>query len=82
MNHIEHHASDNNETRTLRCRELNDQFRKTFLGGTIVATQGVQALDEKILNQLRPAIQSFDAFIISNDPHREHDFGEVNISGV
>lgn len=82
MSQIENPVSNNIQPAKLQCRELNDQFRKTFLGGTIVVTQGVQALDNNILDQLMPAIQSFDAFTTSNNPLGEHDFGEVKINGT
>ncbi len=70
------------ELRAQKCRALNDQFRQTFHGGTIVVTQGVQALDSSVMDQLMPAIQSFDNFTADNDPYGEHDFGEVIIAGI
>lgn len=73
---------DSQDRQTELCRTLNDRLRTTFTGGTIVATQGVRALEDKTLNQLMPAIQSFSAFTTDNDPYGEHDFGEVTIDGV
>lgn len=70
------------DLQTELCRQLNDRFRKTFTGGTIVATQGVRALEDKTLHQLMPAIQNFEAFNPDNDPYGEHDFGEVTIDGI
>ena len=73
---------DSQDRQTELCRTLNDRLRTTFTGGTIVVTQGVRALEDKTLNQLMPAIQSFSAFTPDNDPYGEHDFGEVTIDGV
>jgi len=73
---------DTQDQQTRLCRQLNDRLRTTFTGGTIVATQGVRALEDRTLNQLMPAIQSFKAFTPDNDPYGEHDFGEVTINGI
>jgi len=75
-------SQETQDLQTELCRKLNDRLRRTFTGGTIVATQGVRALEDKTLNQLMPAIQSFDAFSPDNDPYGEHDFGEVIIDGI
>lgn len=64
-----------------KIRELNDAFRTTFVGGRIVMTAGVNALD--IIKQiaLSHAIRTFDKFDLSNDPHHEHDFGSILFDG-
>lgn len=66
---------------THRIRVLNDNFRCTFVGGSVVMTPGVaeQPLDTKARVIL--AVQSFDQFTNDNDPHREHDFGSFKIGG-
>ena len=43
-----------------RIRELNDQFRQTFIGGRILLTRGVQALPIEVANKVIQAIQTFD----------------------
>jgi hypothetical protein len=82
MSLSEQPATEAHEQRAQKCHALNDQFRQTFLGGTIVSTQGVQALNDTALDQLIPAIQIFDNFNANNDPYGEHDFGEVTITGI
>lgn len=63
-----------------RVRELNDLFRTQARGnGSIVLTQGVQALGETFLVAAADAIRSFDAFSEDNDPWGEHDFGAVEV---
>ena len=42
--------------------QLNDQLRRTFLGGTVVSTVGVQSLPEGTQKALIQAVQSFDRF--------------------
>ena len=64
---------------TTKIRELNDQFRQTFLGGNILLTTGFQSLEADIQAQAIEAIQNFDNFTKDNDPYGEHDFGEVVI---
>lgn len=56
-----------------KIRRLNDEFRRTFCGGKVVATQGVSALPDmfEVVQQVR----EFSDFDESNDPHHEHDFG-------
>ena len=55
--------------------QLNDQLRRTFLGGTVLSTIGVQSLPVAIQQEVIQAVQSFDNFDEDNDPYCEHDFG-------
>jgi hypothetical protein len=64
---------------TARIRELNDTLRTTFLGGTIVVTNGVAALASEVRSQLLAAVRQFDAFSADDDPYGEHDFGAIKI---
>ena len=57
----------------------NDKFRKTFLGGKVMLTAGVES-DEN-LNKIIAAVKSFDNFTEENDPHKEKDFGKISIDG-
>jgi Protein of unknown function (DUF3768) len=62
-------------------RLLNDNFRRTFVGGRVVMTQGVAELPLDVRARLILAVQSFDKFTSDNDPHGEHDFGEIELGG-
>ncbi len=64
-----------------RIAALNDAFRRSFLGGQVVMTPGVQSLDSKQLQALIGTVQGFDTFNEDNDPYQEHDFGTVTIQG-
>ena len=66
---------------TPRIRALNDQFRKSFLGGQVVIALRVQALSVPLLRELVHKVQSFDQFSQENDPHGEHDFVSVEVAG-
>jgi len=61
-------------------RRKNDVFRKTFIGGRIVITQGVQYSPH--LETIFSKVKSFDDFNDGNDPYGEHDFGKVVIEGT
>ena len=70
------------ESKTDRIRSLNDAFRRTFVGGAVMITQGVEAMPLDQRRSLLQRIRSFDAFSEDNDPHHEHDFGSVDEAGV
>ena len=64
-----------------RFRALNDALRKQHRGGTIVITQGVQALGAETIQRIDVAISAFEGFTPDNDPYGEHDFGSVQVQG-
>jgi hypothetical protein len=65
-----------------RIRELNDAFRRTFVGGTVMITAGIEALPVEQRRSLLQKVRAFDVFTDDNDPHGEHDFGAVDEGGV
>ena len=65
----------------------NDAFRKAVLirpqtNGRCNLTRSVAALEKDALERVKEAISSFSEFNTDNDPHREHDFGAVEVDGV
>jgi len=64
---------------TDRVRVLNDNFRCTFVGGSVVMTPGVNELPLDTKARVILAVQSFEQFTSDNDPHGEHDFGSFEI---
>ena len=72
------HRSDSAE----RVRQLNDAFRRTFVGGVVVATAGVAALPVDQRSSLLTKVRAFADFTEDNDPHGEHDFGVVEEGGA
>ena len=65
-----------------RIRALNDAFRRTFVGGMVMITAGVEAMPVDQRRSLLQKVRAFDAFTDDNDPHGEHDFGAVDEGGV
>src|SRR3984957_19059626 len=65
-----------------RIRTLNDAFRRTFVGGAVMITAGVEAMPREQRRILLEKVRAFDIFTDDNDPHGEHDFGAVDESGV
>ena len=70
------------ESRTDRIRDLNDDFRRTFVGGAVMITAGVDALPVEQRRSLLQKVRTFATFGEDNDPHGEHDFGAVDEAGV
>jgi hypothetical protein len=63
-------------------RALNDAFRRTFVGGMVMITSGVEAMPLDQRRSLLQKVRAFDTFTDNNDPHGEHDFGSVDEGGV
>lgn len=61
---------------------LNDRLRVHGRGGRILQTQGIQSLGEEQQRKTFAAIRRFAAFTPDNDPHGEHDFGEITVDGT
>jgi hypothetical protein len=69
-------------TKTDTIRALNDVFRRTFVGGAVMITAGVEAMPAERRRSLLEKVRAFDAFSEDNDPHGEHDFGAIDEGGV
>ena len=61
---------------------LNDQLRKTGVGGTIMITQNVRRLAGYDAEALAAALANYDEFDCDNDPHGERDFGDLTLFGT
>ena len=66
---------------TATIRALNDRFRQTLQGGTVLMTAGIVALGPERQAEIVAAVQAFDAFDPDNDPWGEHDFGSIEVAG-
>lgn len=60
---------------------LNDAFRKSFSGGQIMMTAGVDALPDMVKAAALQKVATFGDFTEDNDPHGEHDFGSFELVG-
>ena len=65
-----------------KIRELNDSFRRTFIGGRVMKTDGVAILKGGVQQRLIDEIRAFDRFEKGNDPYGEHDFGSIKLEGA
>lgn len=64
---------------TQRIRELNDTFRTTLSGGSLMLTAGIVALGAEMQHRVIEGVRNFDAFTPDNDPYGEHDFGSLEV---
>jgi hypothetical protein len=74
-------STDPQSDRTRGIRQLNDAFRRTFLGGRVLVTPGVGSLSPESNAELLERVRTFSDFDADNDPHHEHDFGAIDIAG-
>jgi hypothetical protein len=74
--------SDTTVSTTDRIRVLNDDFRRSFVGGVVLITAGVEAMPVEQRRLLLEKVRAFNDFTDDNDPHGEHDFGAIDESGV
>ena len=63
-----------------RIAELNDALRTNFAGGKVMMTRSVAVLPEGERAAVLTAVRSFQDFNRDNDPHGEHDFGQVEVN--
>ena len=62
-------------------KTLNDNFRKTFIGGRVMLTAGIRAKTQDEIAEILEKVRSFDNFTTANDPYGEHDFGSFDYKG-
>lgn len=62
-------------------RTLNDDFRRTFSGGQVLITPGVQDCGSDSIPEILKLVQCFSDFNVDNDPYHEHDFGKFEYRG-
>ena len=64
-----------------RIWQLNDRFRRSGVGGSILVTPGIQAMGEGAMRTIVGEVTRFDQFDHDSDPHGEHDFGALDHAG-
>ena len=73
--------SEGSQIKTARIRELNDQLRCKSVGGRVVITRGIEALDSHAAAKVLAAVAGFDDFTEDNDPWGEHDCALLTVDG-
>ena len=58
---------------------LNDALRRTFTGGRVMKTDGIDGLDTSVEAKVMRAVRNFAQFSGDNDPFSEHDFGSIEV---
>ena len=69
----------------VECEEIarkNDVIRRSFIGGLIFLTSGVEALEAADKEAVLRKVREFDDVNEGNDPYGEHDFGSITHDGV
>jgi uncharacterized protein DUF3768 len=70
------------EFRKKRIRRLNDALRRGEAeNATVVITSGLQARGQEFTEAVCIAVSCFGDFSEDNDPHKEHDFGAIDLQG-
>ena len=64
-----------------RIRELNDELRKTGIGGKTYMTRGIIAKGADFIAKAQAAVRAFSGFDGDNDPWQEHDFASLEVDG-
>lgn len=62
-------------------KTLNDNFRKTFTGGQVLLTAGINAKPVDDVAHILSMVRNFNKFTPDNDPYGEHDFGSFYYEG-
>lgn len=60
---------------------LNDNFRKSFIGGQVLLTAGIAAMSSEDKANIISLVQNFNTFTPDNDPYGEHDFLSIDYKG-
>ena len=81
MNNNAHLAEEDQANNTQMIRKINDQFRRTFFGGSVMLTSGITSLGANAQRAILSQVREFKDFGPTNDPHGEHDFGSFAYQG-
>ena len=74
-------ATSGNVPRSEVIASLNDHLRKTGQGGSIMITSNLRRVTGFDAAVLASALANSDRFDRNNDPHGEHDFGDLTLWG-
>ena len=61
--------------------KLNDDFRKSFIGGEVLLSAGIAAMSSEDKANIISMVQNFNDFTHSNDVYGEHDFLSIDYKG-
>lgn len=75
-------SDEESRQRAARIAALNNAFRTTGQGGTVLATRGIIAKGETFVALALAQVRAFATFTADNDPYGEHDFGAFTLLGA
>ena len=61
--------------------KLNDNLRRTFTGGQVLLTAGIDSMSMDDKANILSMVRNFNDFNEDNDPYGEHDFGSFDFKG-
>lgn len=61
--------------------KLNNDFRKSFIGGEVLLSAGIAAMSSEDKVNIVSLVQNFDNFTPDNNPYSENDFGTFDYKG-
>ena len=61
--------------------KLNDDFRKSFIGGEVLLSDGIAVMSSEDKANIISLVQNFDNFTPDNNPYAENDFGSFDYKG-
>ena len=64
-----------------KIRQLNDSFRRTFIGGDVVLTRGIRMKSEKEVAEILERVRTFKDFTPANNPYSENDSASFDYKG-
>ncbi len=62
-------------------KTLNDNLRKSFIGGRVILTHGINVKTPRDIARILAKVRNFNNFTKANDPYNEHDFGSFDYNG-
>lgn len=74
-------SNNEEKERITKIRELNDNLRKTFTGGTVLLTRGIRSKTAMELCDILEKVKTFNDFNKRNDPYFEHDYFSFDYNG-
>ncbi len=54
-------------------KTLNDNLRKSFIGGRVILTQGINVKTPRDIARILAKVRNFNNFTKANDPYNEHE---------
>ena len=66
---------------TDKIRQLNDSFRRTFIGGDVMLTLGIRMKSEKEVVDILERVRTFKDFTPANNPYSEDDSASFDHNG-